>query len=60
MRVLKLSDTAWETVVDFFEETDALIDADDGTLFPLKYLDKFNDVKGIILYGHGREDDYYA
>ena len=52
MRELRLTAADWEHVVDFIEETEALIDADDGTLFPIKYLDKFEVVKEILGYGN--------
>lgn len=45
---LSLSTKELSEVIDFLEEIDAVIDADDGTLVPLPLLEKHERMKEIF------------
>ena len=48
MKLTMLSPLEVKYIVDYLEELDALIEGDDGTLFPLKLVEVHDTVKDMI------------
>lgn len=57
MKTITLRGSEADTLIELLEETEALIDADDGTLFPLRYLNLFDEVKELVQYNGTKDND---